>query len=86
LRARHSQLEAKKDLASFRGDANVKGFPKSHFSKITEVLRNLERRHEKAERLLEGLIGLKAQPGRIDYGNESKDALEEIRSLLSTNS
>ena len=86
LHAKHSHIEAKKELAMLSDGVNVKQFRKNHFARIDEILKNLEKRQEKEERLIDGLIGLRGQTGLIDYGNSPEDALEEIRSLLSSNS
>jgi hypothetical protein len=86
LYAKQSQLDAKKELAILTDGINIKKFRENHFIKISQILRRLEKRQEKAERLLDGLIGLKYQPGQIDYGKKSSDAMEEIESLLHSNS
>lgn len=87
LQAKHSQLEARKELAVLSDGVNIKKFRKNHFARISEILRRLEKQQEKAERLLDRLMGAKAQAGLIDYGKEPKSSgLEEIQSLLSENS
>jgi hypothetical protein len=86
LRAKHSHIEAKKELAFLSDSISIREFRKNHFVRIKQILKNLEKRQERAERLLDGVMGLRAQSGRVDYGKSSGDALEEIRSLLSPNS
>ena len=86
LRAKHSHIEAKKELAFLSDGINIREFRKNHFVRINQILKNLEKRQERSERLLDAVMGLRASSGRVDYGGSSGDALEEIRSLLSPNS
>ena len=69
LRAKDAHLEAKKELAALSGGAGMKGFEKNHFVKIDGLLRELEKRQVKAERMLDGALGLRGQSSLIDYGS-----------------
>jgi hypothetical protein len=69
LRAKDAHLEAKKELAALSVGAGVKGFGKNHFVKIDGLLRELEKRQVKTERLLDSALGLRGQSGLIDYGS-----------------
>ena len=86
LETRHTNLEAKRELALLSDNGNIKDFQENHILRVREVLRNLEKRQYKAERLLDGLMDLKAKSGNIDYGEDTKDALEEIQAALSAGS
>ena len=85
LRAKHSHIEARKELAFLSDGINIRDFRKNDFVRIKQILKNLEKRQERAERLLDGVMGLRAHSGRVDYGKSSGDPLEEIRSLLGPN-
>ncbi len=68
LKAKDAHLEAKKELAALSGGAIMKGFEKNQFVKIDGLLRELEKRQVKAERMLDGALGLRGQSSLIDYG------------------
>ena len=85
LKAKDGLLEAKKGLVALSDGVDAKGFGKSHFAKIDSLLRDLEKRQERDERLLDGVLGLRGQAGLIDYGS-SQDVSKELRSLLGPNS
>ena len=69
LRAKDAHLEAKMEFAALSGGADVKGFGRNHFVKIDGLLRELEKRQVKAERMLDGALGLRGQSSLIDYGS-----------------
>ena len=86
LEARHTNFEAKRELALLSDNDNIRDFQENHILRVREVLKNLEKRQDKAERLLDGLMDLKTKSGNIDYGEDTKDALEEIQAALSAGS
>jgi len=51
---------------------------------IDSLLRDLEKRQERDQRMLDGMLGLQGQVGLIDYGS-SRSVSEEMRSLLDLN-
>ena len=86
LEARHTNLEAKRELALLSDNDNIRDFHENHIFRVREALKNLEKKQDRSERLLDGLMGLITNSGNIDYGEDNKDALEEIQAALSAGS